>query len=145
MTFRTGFGVPDTMNFARFTVMADRTTGMYPTFASALQTVVDPIIGSDDFEVQITGFGPSTVTLSLDFDSRDDYFKLQALVGKKHTLVLIAGFTAFEQDVKHVHGTDYESFPNTLLTSLVPDMRVGETYATATFVRSAQGMGVSSV
>ena len=145
MNPRIGFGDTTSNDFASFTILADSNSGMYPTFASRLRTVQDNIVGSDDFEIQIMGFEDARVTLRLDFDSRDDYFKLQAMIGRKRTLVLYAGFTAFKQDARPWQGQDYAFFTNTLLVELVDEMRVGETYATATFIRSSAGMGVSSI
>lgn len=147
MACEVGFGTPNTQDFSRFTVMADSRSGVYPDWNTSLQTVVDPIIGSDSFEVQVLGFGPAEITLDLEFEDRSEFRAFQAKWGKKQTLVLLAQFTPHEGEIKHWLGHDYEFFNNTLLIAIdSPQFPVGgQVNCRATFVRSAQGMGVSSV
>jgi len=140
-----GFGIPNTQDFARFRILADSRSGVYSGWDPQLQYVEDGIVGSDDFEIQIMGFGSAQLTLQIDFDTPEDYFQLQAMRGRKRPLRLWAGFTRHKGTEEHRHGLDYETYDNTLLVSLIPIHRVGEISATATFIRSVSGMGVSSL
>lgn len=140
-----GFGIPGTQNFARFHVLTN-SAGVYPDWNPGLRVVEDAIVGSDNFEIQILGFGSARVTLHLDFESREQFRAFQAHWGKRETLVLYDGFTRHEGDVHHWQGRDYESFHNTLLidVSNVRHMVGGSVECNATFMRSASGMGVST-
>lgn len=140
-----GFGIPGTQDFARFDVLTSA-AGVYPDWSPSLRAVEDAIVGSDNFEIQILGFGSARLTLHLDFDTREQFRSFQSRWGKRETLVLFAGFTRHEGDVHHWQGRDYETFPNTLLIDVrsVNHMVDGSVECQATFVRSASGMGVST-
>lgn len=139
----TGFGDPDTQDFARFTVLVPRNTGIVPDWNPAPRIIEDQIVGSSDIEVQVLGFGSATVEHELYFDSRESFYHLQTMLGQKRTLVLLKGYSRFPANVHHILGKDYEYHDDILLTRLVPQMRVGATLARATFLRSSNGLGVS--
>lgn len=138
----TGFGTPNTQDFARFTVLVPRGTNIIPDWHPPLRIVEDAIVGSSDVEVQVLGFDSAKVEHTLFFRSREDYYHLQSMLGHKRTLVLTAGYSRFKGNIRHWLGHDYEHHENILLTDLVPEMRVGATLARATFTRSASGLGV---
>ena len=139
-----GFGVPETQDFARFTVMADSASGVYPDWSPVTHVVTDYIVGSSNFEKQILGFGEARITLRLKFDSRDQFRAFQARWFSKQTLVLLAQFARHEGEVRHWLGRDYEFYPDTLLEDIGSVLhQVGGTVeCTATFTRSASGLGV---
>lgn len=139
----TGFGYPDTEDFARFTVLVPRTTGIVPDWNPAPRIVEDQIVGSSDIEVQVLGFGSASVEHDLLFDSRESFYHLQTMLGQRRTLVLMAGYSRFPGNVHHILGKSYEYHDGILLTRLVPQLRVGATLAKATFMRSSSGLGVS--
>ena len=138
----TGFGNPDTQEFVRFNVLVPRSTNIVPDWHPPLRIVEDSIVGSSDVEVQVLGFESAKVEHTLLFHNRDDYYALQAMLGHKRTLVMLAGQSRFRGTVKHWLGHDYAYHDNVLLTNLVPEFRVGATLARATFTRSASGLGV---
>lgn len=138
----TGFGTPDTQEFVRFNVLVPRNTNIVPDWHPPLQIVEDSIVGSSDVEIQVLGFDAAKVEHTLLFRNRDDYYALQAMLGYKRTLVLMAGQSRYRGTVRHVLGHDYAYHDNILLTNLVPEFRVGATLARATFTRSSSGLGV---
>lgn len=138
-----GFGVPGTQDFARFNILADNSSGMYGAWMPQARIVENPIVGSMDTEVQITHVGIAKLTLRLQFDSREDYFKLQAMLLKRQTLVLYKGFVPHTGDSFHWKGRDYEGFPATLLASLGPAFGIDDTEAIASFWRAPDRMGVT--
>ena len=138
----TGFGNPDTQEFVRFNVLVPRSTNIVPDWHPPLRMVEDAIVGSSDVEIQVLGFDAARVEHTLLFHNRDDYYALQAMLGHKRTLVMLAGQSRFRGIVKHRLGHDYAYHDNILLTNLVPEFRVGATLARATFTRSASGLGV---
>ena len=138
----TGFGTPNTQEFVRFNVLVPRDTSVVPDWHPPLRIVEDGIVGSSDVEVQVLGFDAAKVTHTLLFRRRDDYYDLQAMLGHKRTLVMLAGQSRFRGTVRHLLGHDYAYHDNILLTDLEPEFRVGATLARATFTRSASGLGV---
>lgn len=139
-----GFGVPETQDFARFTVLADSASGVYPDWNPVTSVVTDYIVGSNNFEKQILGFGEARISLRLKFDSREQFRAFQASWFRKATLVLLAQFTRHEGEVRHWQGRDYEFYPDTLLESIsgVENYVDGTVECSATFTRSASGLGV---
>lgn len=144
MSTHIGFGTPGTQDFARFDILADSSSGTYPDWAINTTVVTDHIVGSNDFEKQIMGFGEASITLRLSFDSRDDFRAFQTRWFRKATLVLLAMFTRHEGEVRHWMGRDYELYPDTLLEDVrgVTHLIGGEVECSATFTRSASGLGV---
>lgn len=138
-----GFGTPGTQDFARFDVIADTNSGMYGAWTPTPRIVETPIVGSMTTEVQITHVGLAKLNLRLQFDDREDYFKLQSMLLKRKTLVLIKGFVPHTGEAYHWQGRDYEQFPATLLASLVPNFGIDDTTATASFWRAPDRMGVT--
>lgn len=138
-----GFGTPNTQDFARFTILADVRSGMYGAWMPQVRVVEDAIVGSMSSEVQITHVGVSKLSLRLEFATRDDYFKLQSLLTKKRTLVLIKGFVPHTGQAFHWEGQDYEEFPNTILTDLGPMFGIDDTEAVASFWRAPDLLGVT--
>ena len=143
MIIEIGFGIPKTQDFARFTILADFNSGVYGAWMPQVSAVQDAIVGSAHSEVQITHVGVSPLTLRLRFDSQADYFKLQAMLTKKRTLVLYKGFVPHEGETYHWRGRDYELYPETLLRNLSPSFGVGDTEATAEFWRAPDRMGIT--
>lgn len=141
--FETGFGNYDTQDFARFRVLHDR-DGHYPDWETSLRHVTDQIVGSNNFETQILGFSDAQLTLRLEFDDAKDFRAFQYHWGKKATLILFANFTRHEGEVRHILGRDYELYVDTLLLNIAsPAFHVGgQVECSATFMRSASGLGV---
>lgn len=133
-----GFGDPDNMTtFARFHV--EKTDeGEYPDWQSEILSDTRQFAGSSSFETQIGGFGPSTITLSLWFDTRDDYRAFRSRYASVATLSLLAHFTSQEGIVRHRSGRDYEEFTDTLLLNVtnVRHQAGGEVACDATFQRA---------
>lgn len=144
MSTYVGFGTPGTQDFARFDILADPSSGVYPDWTPTAHVVTDYIVGSNDFEKQILGFGEAAITLRLSFDSREAYRAFQTRWFHKATLVLFAMFTRHDGDVRHWMGRDYELYPNTLLENISNTTHLigGEVECSATFTRSASGLGV---
>lgn len=140
MKLVTGFGERGTQDFVYFTHLTSE-TGRVPDWHANLRYVEDPIVGSNNTEIQILGYDAAKMEARLKFHSRDDYYRLQAKVGQKGTLVLVAYLTRFQGQTFHWRGRDYEAFDDVLLLNLVPQMRTGATLATATFVRASSGIG----
>lgn len=140
MKLVTGFGERGTQDFVYFTHLTNA-DGRVPDWHANLRYVENQIVGSNNVEIQILGYDAAKMEARLKFHSREDYYRLQAKVGQKATLVLTAYLTRFQGQVFHWRGHDYEAFDNILLLGLVPQMRVGSTLATATFVRASSGVG----
>lgn len=140
MKLITGFGEQGTQDFVYFTHLTNE-DGHVPDWHANLRYVEDSIVGSSNSEIQILGFDSAKMEARLKFHSREDYYRLQSKVGHKATLVLVAYLTRFQGQMFHWRGRDYEVFDDVLLLDLVPQKRTGATLATATFVRSASGLG----
>lgn len=140
-----GFGIPATQEFARFSVLADPRSGVYPDWETPSRYIIDPIVGSDDFEVQMISTGEGRLTLNLEFDNREQFQLFRSMKLKKRTLVLFAGFTSHEGPVHTWDRHNYEYFTDTVLLEIGrPEHHVdGVVECSATFIRSAAGMGVS--
>lgn len=144
MTTYVGFGVPETHEFARFAVLADPGSGVYPDWSPTTNVVTDYIVGSNDFEKQILGFGEARITLMISFVDREQFRVFQSLWFQKRTLVLLAMFTRHEGPIRTSMDRDYELYPDTLLENIsrVENYVDGTVDCTATFTRSASGLGV---
>ena len=144
MSTYVGFGIPETHEFARFTVLADPRSGVYPDWSPVTHVVTDYIVGSNNFEKQILGFGEARITLRLSFDSREDFRAFQTQWFRKETLVLLAEFTRHEGPIRTSMDHDYELYPDTLLEDIsgVEPYVGGTVECSATFTRSASGLGV---
>lgn len=139
-----GFGVPASQQFARFDVLADSRSGVYPDWESPTRHVTDYIVGSQDFEVQIMHTGEGRITLDLDFETREAFRLFRTMLHQKRTLILYAGFTSHEGVIHTFDNRQYEYFADTLLLDIGrPANHVdGSVMCSATFVRAATGMGV---
>lgn len=138
----TGFGNPDG-HFCRFDVLRNN-RGEYGDWDAPLRYSDRQIIGSNDTETQLLGFGAATITLTVEFLRRDDFRVFRSLQGTVQTLRLLADFTSHEGAIKHELGRDYEYFDDTLFLSMsTPIHNVdGTVTVTATFQRPNHGMGV---
>ncbi len=139
----TGFGIPNTGTWVSFSVLKTA-AGEYPDWTPTLLTSTAQIVGSDNAETQIMGFGPADVSLTIEFDTRAAFRAFRTLWGREMTLVLLAEFTQHEGDIKTIAGVDYEFYSKTLLLNVtnVAHMVDGSVECVATFRRAATGLGV---
>lgn len=139
----TGFGIPETNLWAPFAVLKTA-AGEYPDWAPTLITSNTQIVGSDNSETQIMGFGPADLSLTIDFENRTSFRKFRTLWGRELTLVLLAEFTQHEGDIKTIAGVDFEYYDKTLLLGIsnVAHLVGGYVECVATFRRAATGLGV---
>lgn len=142
LNLQTGFGNPDTQDFVYFNHLVSDATQLTPDWHAELNSVEDPIVGSSDVEIQLLGFGSARMEARLLFHKREDFYRLQAMVGRKASLVLLNNWTRQRGEVFHRLGHDYVRHDNVLLLDLVPQFRTGGTLAVATFVASTSGLGV---
>ena len=115
----TGFGLsPDHDHFAHFRVLIQGGVPVYPDWDAPELVRSRQFAGSSSFLTQVSGFGPSTLALRLQFDDNHqfDLFTTKRLT--EATLVLLAGFTSHEGVKLTALGQDYEQFPNTMLLSV---------------------------
>lgn len=136
-----GFGDPDVLaNFAFFSVEIQGNEDVYPDWDSELLSATRQIAGSSNFVTQVQGNGPATMTLSVAFDSRDQYRLFRTFQGTKQSLVLIAGFTSYDGDIRTINDLDYECFHDTMLLRISnPQNRIGGIVeCAATFMRAGE-------
>ena len=113
-----GFGDPDDPDrFSVFHVEVDD-DGTYPDWEQELLESTRQYAVSSSYVTQITGFGPSRVTLRLWFDTRRDFDRLYAQYGTVGTLSLLAGLSNQRGPIRTWTGRDYEQYRDTLLLQI---------------------------
>lgn len=139
MSLLTGFGLdPEDVNFARFTVSIQGREDVYPDWESPTLVRNRQFAGSSSFMTQVSGFAPNTLMLQVDFDDSRQLDLLMAKQLTESTLVLLAGFTSHDGEIRTLVGRDYIFYPNTLLLNLGNVNREigGGGSCTATFQRA---------
>lgn len=115
MMYRTGFGQPDTQAFAYFSVLIQGREPVYPDWDVPTLAQTKQYAGGSSYVTQVSGFGPATLALKLQFDTRAEYVKFNRLRSSLGTLRLIAGYTSHDGARMHYGNLDYEDYDDTLL------------------------------
>jgi hypothetical protein len=133
-----GFGEPDAPD--RFCVFHARAVnGTYADWEQEALTSTRSFAGSSSYVTQVSGFGPSTITLDLRFDTRRDYMRFRAHSLTVGTLSLLAEFTSHDGPIRTWgDGRAYEQFRDTLLLKIsdVQHRMGGFVLCTAVFQRA---------
>lgn len=137
---RVGFGPPlDPLRTAYFGILMPDTSDAIPDWSAPanIATHVFPGAFPPRMEIEVISFAPSVVTWRLALDSRADYHKLLALLGKTAILTVLAGLQShlgtFHQDL----GLGYMELPQTTLMELSNQAFYvgGDVEVDATFLR----------
>lgn len=90
----TWFGNPnDTADRSYFVIRRDPRSGIHPDWETQDYETVRHIPGSDDNDIYDAGAGPDVLTLTLRFETNDDYRAFRARIKTIGTLQLLAGMT----------------------------------------------------
>jgi hypothetical protein len=104
------FGDPDNPSDRSYFHVSQGPDGFHPDWETQDFGDTRHVPGSDDNDIYDGGAGPDEITLTLRFDTREDYRAFRSRIKTTGTLQLLAGFTSIPGVERHDLGCDYERY-----------------------------------